>query len=168
MSSLRVGIIVVSDRAASGDRRDRCVEAVRDILPVGEAGVAASVIVPDEIDAISDAVRLMSVGGGIDLIVTAGGTGLGERDLTPEAVIPLIEKRIPGIEEIMRAKGFESTPTAILSRSVAGTIGKTLFIALPGSPRGASESLSTVWPAIPHAIDILRGRVGDCGHIKKV
>jgi molybdopterin biosynthesis enzyme MoaB len=87
---------------------------------------------------------------------------LGPRDVTPEALLQLIEREVPGIPELMRAGGVEKTPTAILSRSVAGTVGKALLIALPGSPKGAAECLSAVWPAIPHAIDILRGRVGEC------
>jgi molybdenum cofactor synthesis domain-containing protein len=99
---------------------------------------------------------------GVDLVLTSGGTGLGPRDVTPEAILPLIEKSVPGIGELMRLRGAEITPTAVLSRSFAGTRGASLIIALPGSPRGAAECLSAVWPAIPHALELLRGEGQEC------
>ena len=165
--TMRVGVIVVSDSAASGARRDGCVRALSGVLPPGETVIAETVIVPDDIPAIRSAVTRLIDERGLDLVVTSGGTGLGPRDVTPEALDTLIEKRIPGIEEEMRRRGAAETPTAVLSRSVAGTRGRSILIALPGSPRGAAESLEAVWAAIPHALDILRGKAGECARKRR-
>ncbi|MCX6338592.1 MAG: MogA/MoaB family molybdenum cofactor biosynthesis protein [Candidatus Aureabacteria bacterium] len=161
-SAIRVGVVVVSDKAAAGLRRDGCVGALEKVLPPADAAIAAHTIVPDEIGAIQEAVQQMTDGEGLDVVLTAGGTGIGPRDVTPEAILPLIDRAIPGIAELMRRQGFEMTPNAILSRSVAGTRGRALLIALPGSPRGAAECLSSVWPAIPHALALLRGEATEC------
>ncbi|MCX6354615.1 MAG: MogA/MoaB family molybdenum cofactor biosynthesis protein [Candidatus Aureabacteria bacterium] len=163
MEKISVGIVVVSDSVAAGRRTDGCVAALEKVFPPGEASVAARVIVPDEIGAIRKAVRRMTDREKLELVLTAGGTGLGPRDVTPEALAALIEKNVPGIAEAMRGEGRKSTPTAILSRSLAGSRGKSLIIALPGSPHGAAESLSCVWPVIPHALEILRGEGKECG-----
>ena len=162
MDVIRVGIVVVSDKAAAGLRKDGCVEALTKILPPGGAAATARQIVPDEIGAIQKAVKTMVDGERLDIVLTAGGTGIGPRDVTPEAITPLIEKSIPGISEMMRRRGAEVTPNAILSRSVAGTRGKSLIISLPGSPRGAAECLSWIWPAVPHALEVLRGEAVEC------
>ncbi|MEJ2746149.1 MAG: MogA/MoaB family molybdenum cofactor biosynthesis protein [bacterium] len=168
MSAIRIGIVVVSDKAASGLREDGCVEALTKVLPPTNASFAARVIVPDEIGAIQEAVKAMVDGERLDVVLTSGGTGIGPRDVTPEAVDPLIEKSLPGIAEMMRHRGFEATPHAILSRSVAGTRGRSLIISLPGSPRGAAECLSWVWPVIPHALEVLRGEAVECGGSRKL
>ncbi|MCX6356987.1 MAG: MogA/MoaB family molybdenum cofactor biosynthesis protein, partial [Candidatus Aureabacteria bacterium] len=152
----------MSDSAAAGGRRDGCVDAIVRVLPKGRAAVVWSVIVPDEVNAIRDAVHEMIAGGEIDLVLTAGGTGLGPRDVTPEAVAALIEKNVPGIPERMRGEGAKTTPTAILSRAIAGTRRASLIITLPGSPKGAAECVSAVWPARPHALEILRGEGREC------
>jgi len=162
VSVIKVGIVVVSDKAAAGLRRDGCVGALEKVLPPGDAAIAARTIVPDEIGAIREAVQKMTDGEHLDIVLTAGGTGIGPRDVTPEAILPLIDKAIPGIAELMRRQGFEVTPNAVLSRAVAGTRGRALLIALPGSPRGAAECLSAVWPAIPHALALLRGEATEC------
>ena len=162
MSEIRVGVVVVSDKAAAGKRRDGCVDALKEALTAARASIVKSTIVPDEIEAIREAVVGLTDDEDLDVVVTAGGTGVGQRDVTPEALTPLIEKRVPGIEELIRAKGAEKTPTAVLSRSVAGTRGRSFLLALPGSPRGAAESLSVVWTAISHAVGILRGEIKEC------
>jgi molybdenum cofactor synthesis domain-containing protein len=161
MSGIRVGVVVVSDTASSGERPDGCAGALAAVLPAG-ASLAERLIVPDEIAAIRGAVAAMADGGRVDVVLTAGGTGLSPRDVTPEALAPLMEKNLPGMGELIRMKGFESKPTAILSRAVAGTRGAVVIIALPGSPRGAAESLALVWPAIPHALETLRGEAREC------
>ena len=162
MRKIRMGVVVVSDKAARGEREDRCVEAIKKVLPPAEAGVVESMVVPDEIEEIQAAVKLLIDERGLELVVTTGGTGLGPRDVTPEALLPLLDKEIPGFPELMRAKGFEKTPTAVLSRSIAGVRGTSLLIALPGSPEGAAESLEVLWPAIPHAVEVARGEAAEC------
>ena len=162
MCVIRVGIVVVSDRAAAGLRKDGCIGALEKVLPPGDAAIAAHTIVPDEIGAIRGAVQRMTDSEHLDVVLTAGGTGIGPRDVTPEAILPLIERSVPGIAELMRRRGFDVTPNAILSRAVAGTRGRSLLIALPGNPRGAAECLSWVWPAVPHALALLCGEVTEC------
>ena len=161
MRGIRVGVVVVSDKASSGERPDGCAAALAAVLPPG-ASIAERRIVPDEVPAIRGAVAALLEGGQADVVLAVGGTGLGPRDVTPEALVPLLEKEIPGIGELIRAKGFESKPTAILSRAVAGTRGRALIIALPGSPHGAAECLALVWPAVPHALETLRGEAREC------
>ena len=113
---------------------------------------------PDELIRIQEQVRELSQDAEIDLIVTTGGTGLAPRDVTPEAIRPLLEKEIVGLPELMRLRGLESTDFAALSRSLAGTREETLILSLPGSPKGAAQSLQAVLKVLPHAIDILHGR----------
>lgn len=161
MDTVRIGIVVISDKAASGRRADRCEPALTGILAGLDAEVISCRIVPDEVEAIQQAVA-GAVDGGADLVVTAGGTGIGPRDVTPEAVSPLLEKQLPGIPELLRVRGAEKKATAVLSRAVAGTRGCAMVITLPGNPDGAAKSLSLVWPAIPHAIEVLRGESHEC------
>jgi molybdenum cofactor synthesis domain-containing protein len=104
-----------------------------------------------------------------DLVLTTGGTGLSPTDVTPEATLEVIEKRVPGLEEVMRSTGLKSTPHAMLSRAVAGTLEKSLIINLPGSPKGVRENLEAVLPVLPHGIEILKGKpVGDSDHLFKI
>ncbi len=162
MSGIRVGVVVVSDKAYSGERPDRCAGALAAALPPG-ASLEERRIVPDEIPAIRSAVSSLADGGLLDVVLAAGGTGVGPRDVTPEALEPLLEKTLPGIGELIRARGFAAKPSAILSRATAGTRGRALIIALPGNPRGAAEGLAVVWPAVPHALEVLRGEATECG-----
>ncbi|MDD5557581.1 MAG: MogA/MoaB family molybdenum cofactor biosynthesis protein [bacterium] len=162
MRRVTVGVVVVSDRAAAGVREDACAAAVAGALPRRAAAVVATAIVPDEIAAIRRAVRAMADRKGVDVILTAGGTGIGPRDVTPEAIGPLLDRLLPGIGECMRMRSVRSVPTAVLSRALAGTRGGSIVVALPGSPRGAAACLSHVWPALPHAVEILRGRAVEC------
>lgn len=113
-------------------------------------------LVPDEVAEIRNALRASDAG----LVVTTGGTGLGARDVTPEATADLIEREVPGIAEEMRRAGLATTPLAMLSRGLAGVVGRSLVINLPGSVRGATESLSAVLPALGHALDLLAGEAG--------
>lgn len=114
------------------------------------------VVVPDDKPSIVGALEA-AVASGIDLVVTTGGTGLSQRDVTPEATAEVATKIVPGLSELMRAEGAKKTPLAVLSRGIAGSTGKTLLINLPGSPKGAAESLTAVMPVIPHALDVLSG-----------
>ena len=100
---------------------------------------------------------------GWGLVVTTGGTGLSPRDFTPEALLPVLERRLPGFEQVMFAEGLTHTPRAVLSRCLAGTVGRTMILALPGSLRAAQENLAALLPVLPHALEKLNGDMSDCG-----
>lgn len=124
-------------------------------------------IVPDDIQAIRDAIIKWTDKIGIDIIITTGGTGLYPRDVTPEAVRPLLDREIPGISEILRIKGYEDNPNAILSRSVSGIRKKTLVITLPGSVKAVKFSMDLIFPVLEHAVMKLQGDPTPCGHQKE-
>jgi molybdopterin adenylyltransferase len=157
---MTAAILVVSDRAFRGERQDASGPAIADALAGFE--VVARQIVPDDRGAIAEALMRLADEVGADLILTSGGTGIAPRDVTPEATRDVLDFEIPGLAETMRAKSFDITPTAALSRGVAGARGSSLILNLPGSPKGAVECLQFVLPAIPHAIQLLRGKVSDC------
>ena len=151
---LRAFVLTVSDRSARGERADTS----GDVLEARLKGLGFAVeraIVPDDADAIAAAVA--GAAREHDLIVTTGGTGLGPRDLTPQALLPLLDYVIPGMGEAMRAEGRRSTPNASLSRSFGGVLDRRLVLALPGSPGGARESLEAVVPILSHALSTLAG-----------
>jgi molybdenum cofactor synthesis domain-containing protein len=124
--------------------------------------VVARDIVPDELEEIESALKRYSDEIGVDLVLTTGGTGLSPRDTTPEATRRVIEKEVPGFAEAMRAASLQVTPHAMLSRAVAGIRSSTLIINLPGSPRGASENLEVILPALPHGLEKLGGDESEC------
>jgi molybdopterin adenylyltransferase len=159
---VRVGILTVSDRSARGERHDLSGEAVAEMLArLGDVD-SMYAIVPDEQVIISNKLVEWADTGSIDLIVTTGGTGLAPRDVTPEATLAVVDRLVPGMAEVIRAESLKKTPHAMLSRAVCGVRGSCLIINVPGSPKAARECLETVLPALPHAIELLRGRVGDC------
>lgn len=149
-------VITVSDRSFSGVYEDKSGPAVSKALQAGGYEVTESTIIPDEKNKIIEAL-LSACEKGISLIVTTGGTGFAERDITPEATKAVIEKEAEGIAEYMRMKSMEITPRAMLSRGIAGIREKSLILNLPGSPKGASENLSFVLPYLGHGLDILNG-----------
>jgi molybdenum cofactor synthesis domain-containing protein len=160
---ISVAILTISDKGSKGERIDKSGRVIREIIEKKlDAGIEKYEVVPDERQIIVEKLKEM-VAEGIDLILTTGGTGLSVRDVTPEATKEIIEKEVPGIEEAIRMKGLEKTPHSILSRGVAGVVKGSLIINLPGSPRAVRESLEVVLPAIPHALDIISGRGGECG-----
>ena len=152
----RAAILVCSDTLAAGQGQDRSGEVIREKLVQLGITVAEKRIVADEVEAIQDAAKHF-VAQGVDLLLVTGGTGLSPRDVTPEALEPLLDRRIPGVEEAIRAYGQQRLATAMLSRSLAGQIGKTLVLALPGSPAGAAEGMDAVFPALLHAFSVLEG-----------
>ena len=151
-------VITVSDTAFSGDREDLSGPAVSDFLDEHGFEVRGSAIVPDEHAQIQDA--LLDACSRADLVITTGGTGVAQRDITPDVTRSLCEKLVDGIPERMRAEGLKHTPLAPLSRAVCGTRGSTLILNLPGSPKGAVESLEAVIEILPHVVDLLHGRTG--------
>jgi molybdenum cofactor synthesis domain-containing protein len=159
---MRIGILTVSDKGARGEREDRSGPAIREMMAGAGAEVAQTGIVPDEEDTIK-AVLVRWSDEGLDLILTTGGTGFSPRDRTPEATKAVIEREAPGLAEAMRRAGMERTPTAMLSRAVAGIRKRTLIINLPGSERAVRENLAVILPALPHGLEILAGRAAECG-----
>ena len=158
-----VGIITVSDKGYAGLREDQSGPAIEKMLEAIGGRIADYKIVPDELGKISEAILSMTDGQGIDLVLTTGGTGFSPRDVTPEATLAVIEKQVPGIPEAMRLVSMQVTPKAMLSRAVAGIRKRSLIINLPGSTKGAAESLEAILPALPHGILILQGKTGECG-----
>ncbi len=149
-------VITVSDGAFHGQREDASGAAIVKLLSRNGFEVDGPRVVPDEVERIREAV-ITAVERGVDLVVATGGTGLGPRDVTPQAISTLIDYEVPGIGEAMRRAGAGSTPMALLSRSMAGVRKRTLIISVPGSPKGATESLEAVMPVIGHAIQVLHG-----------
>ena len=149
-------MITVSDGVSAGTRDDVSGPALLDVLKRASFQVSGPEVVPDAEDRISDAV-VAAVVDGADLVVTTGGTGLGPRDVTPQATSLLIDYEVPGIGELMRRAGESSTPMAALSRGVAGVRGQALILNVPGSVNGATESLEAVIPVLGHAIQLLHG-----------
>jgi molybdopterin adenylyltransferase len=154
---IEAAVLTISDSAAGGRRADRSGPAVRDRLEQLGWRVAIVDVLPDEVMGISDRLRALADGGAVSAIFTTGGTGVALRDVTPEATRAVIDREIPGLGELMRARGLRATPMAVLSRAVAGTRGKVLIVNLPGSPKGAVESLDAIVEVVPHVLDLLRG-----------
>jgi molybdopterin adenylyltransferase len=156
---INIGILTISDKGSRGQRDDKSAGVIRDIVARLPGSVLKYEIVPDEADIIAGKLTDWADGGDVDVIMTTGGTGLSARDVTPEATLSVIDKEVPGFAEAMRLKSLEKTPMAILSRAVAGLRGKCLIINLPGSPKAVRECLEVVLPALPHAVEIIKGEV---------
>jgi len=152
---ISVGIITVSDRAFRGEYEDKSGPALTAFCEERGWSVTGRAVVPDEEALIGD--KVFELARSCSLVLLTGGTGVAERDVTPEAIRAVATKELPGFGEVMRAKSFERFPHAILSRNMGAVVGKSLVICLPGSPKGAVECLEFVADAIPHAVELLQG-----------
>ena len=153
-----VAVLTVSDSAIAGTRPDRSGPAVRERLEQLGWKVPVLEVVPDEQAQIAARLAVLADSGQVSAIFTTGGTGVAPRDVTPEATRAVIDREIPGMAELMRARGCQATHMAALSRSVVGTRGVVLIVNLPGSPKGAVESLNAIVELAPHVLDLLRGK----------
>lgn len=160
---IKVGILVISDKASRGERRDESGPIMKEIIKKLPAEVSEYKIIPDERKEIKENLIKWVDKLRLDLILTSGGTGIGPRDVTPEATEEVIEKELPGFIEAMRIKGLEKTPLSMLSRAMAGTRKKSLIINLPGSPKAVKENLEVILPALKHGIEILKEEISECG-----
>ena len=151
----RALVVTVSDRSSRGERPDTGGPLLAALLAELGLDVGDVVLVPDEVEAVQDALRTAATA--YDLVVTTGGTGLAPRDVTPEATAPLLDRRVPGLEEALRARGAPTVPTAVLSRGLVGTLGRTLVVNLPGSSGGVRDGVAVLAPVLEHALAQLRG-----------
>ncbi|MEI6045099.1 MAG: molybdopterin adenylyltransferase [Chloroflexota bacterium] len=161
----KVGILTLSDRSARGERIDTSGPKLRELLTEQlkvAFVVTAYEVIPDERHLIEAKLRSWSDDLHLNLILTTGGTGVAPRDVTPEATLAVIEKQVPGMAEAMRAYSLQKTPMAVISRAVVGIRGSTLIVNLPGSPKGATESLEAIIRALPHAVEKILGDPTDC------
>ena len=159
---LAVACITLSDKGYAGERADESGPALLRQLEELNPARSQLFLLPDDTRALRRLVQELAKGNW-GMIVTTGGTGLSPRDTTPEALLPLLDRRLPGFEQVMFAEGLNHTPRAVLSRCLAGSIGRSLVIALPGSRRAAQENLSALLPRLPHALEKLNGDMSDCG-----
>ena len=159
--SIKVGILTLSDKGARGEREDISGKVIHEMVESINGNVEQYEIIPDEKALIEETLIRYADELKLDLIVTTGGTGLAKRDVTPEATLAIIDREIPGIAEEMRKAAREKTPYAMLSRAVAGTRGDSIIINLPGSPKAVRENLEAVIKVIPHALEILQGKMGE-------
>jgi molybdenum cofactor synthesis domain-containing protein len=155
---INAAVLTISDSVSEGARADRSGPAVRERLEQLGWRVAVVEVIADVAAEIAARLATLADGGQVSAIFTTGGTGVAPRDVTPEATRTVIDREIQGFGELMRARGREATPLAVLSRSMAGTRGRVLIVNLPGSPKGAVESLDAIVELVPHVLDLLQGQ----------
>ncbi len=163
--TLRAAVITASTKGARGERPDESGPAMAEVLRANQIEVVSTALVPDDVARIASAIR-DGIAAGANVILTTGGTGLSPNDVTPEATRQVIEREVPGIAEALRARSLAKTPHGMLSRAVAGAVGPTLVVNLPGSPRAVRESLEVLIPVLAHAVELLAGESGEGGHRK--
>ncbi|MGF7060613.1 MogA/MoaB family molybdenum cofactor biosynthesis protein [Brassicibacter mesophilus] len=158
----KVGIITASDKGSKGEREDLSGKVIAEIVQNKGYKVEKYIILPDEQDLLLNEMKYMSDVLNVDMILTTGGTGFSERDVTPEATLKAVDKLTPGISEAIRYYSLQITPRAMLSRAVSGIRNKTLIINLPGSPKAVTESLEYIIDSIHHGLEILTGKASEC------
>ena len=161
--NIRTAIITLSDKGSAGEREDESGQTIRELIAGLDASAVHYEILPDEKSRIIETLKRLSDSGNIDLIITTGGTGVAPRDVTPDATLAVIDRVLPGMAEAMRAESLKKTPHAMISRAVAGIRKQTLIVNLPGSPKAVRENLSVILPALPHAIEKIKGDPSECG-----
>jgi molybdenum cofactor synthesis domain-containing protein len=154
-----LAILTISDKASRGERADRSGPLIRESFAGLDCKVVGYEVIPDEAALITKKLSQWADRGNMDIILTTGGTGLALRDVTPEATLSVIDKEVPGLAEMMRTRSFAITPNAMLSRAVAGMRKGCLIINLPGSPKAVAECLEVIMPVLPHAVDVIKGRI---------
>ena len=157
MEPIRAGVVTVSDKGYAGEREDSSGPLLANLLRKMGATVESQTIVPDERTEIERELIRLADQSRLDLVVTTGGTGPAPRDVTPEATLSVIDRRLPGLSEALRLDGYRKTPLASLSRGVAGIRRRTLIVNLPGSPKAVRDGVQTLAPILPHAIQMVRG-----------
>jgi molybdenum cofactor synthesis domain-containing protein len=162
MRKFTVGILTASDKGFRGERPDLSGQVIREMIGDLEGEVVRYEIVPDELGVIKENLIHFADNDHLDLVLTTGGTGLGPRDVTPDATLEVVEKLVPGIPEAMRMESMKKTNRAMLSRAVAGVRHRTLIINLPGSPKAVKECLEVILPVLNHGLEILKGTGGEC------
>jgi molybdenum cofactor synthesis domain-containing protein len=156
---ITIAVLTLSDKGSRGERADQSGPLIAEI--VKDTGTVKYYdVLPDDREMIKK--RLLEYTGKVDLILTTGGTGLSPRDVTPDATLDVIERQVPGIAEAMRMEGMKKTSRSMLSRAVAGVKGQTLIINLPGSPKAVKENLETILDVLPHAVEKIKGDMGEC------
>jgi len=158
----KVAILTISDRGSKGEREDSSGPLVKEMIKDLPAEVIHYEIIPDEKEEIVAALTKSADRLKADLILTTGGTGLGPRDVTPDATLAVIEKEVPGFAEAMRAESLKKTPHAMISRAITGIRGASLIVNLPGSPKSVRENLEVILPALPHGLSKLKGDPEEC------
>lgn len=157
---ITVAVLTLSDKGSKGEREDLSGPAIGELLKGIGAEVKHYEVLPDEKELIKE--KLLEYSQRVDLILTTGGTGLSQRDVTPDATLEVVEREVPGIAEAMRSEGLKKTSRSMLSRAVAGVKGRTLIINLPGSPRAVKENLEVILEVIPHAVEKIKGDTTEC------
>ncbi len=153
---MNTAVITISDKGFRGERVDESGPLLCQLAIEMGAQVVSSHMLPDERDQISELLMRLADGGGIDLVLTTGGTGPSPRDVTPEATRQVIEREMPGLAELLRRDGYQHTPFAVLSRAIAGIRGRTLIVNLPGSPKAVREGMEVLTPLLPSAIALIK------------
>ena len=155
MSDIRVAVLVASDSGAAGARADRSGKLIEELVTAAGWIASEKVVTPDDRAVIAAQLRSWADGGDIELIVTTGGTGVGPRDVTPEATLDVVDRLVPGMAEQMRAQTVSQTAMAMTSRQVVGIRGQTLIVNFPGSPKAVQECMDVLMPVLPHVLEVL-------------